>query len=198
MSADYFCYISRNKVDQLIQNISEEYGDEWIESKTTENQIGANAESDWSIGNLLKLFKGGITYGRKGVIQYERKIKIHYAEKLKKVLIALAKEKPIPSLTKAIDKSRFNALYYYHDDDFKFESKSFGSESTITIHTTIGDKTLYLDCSVRYFSEVDETGNLVVHSSNARFFSGELDLHFETIFILLGKTENKIYGSPLF
>ena len=88
---DYFCYISRSKVDQLYQNISRDV-DEWIEKQTTEHDFGPDLGGELSIAGILKLFKGDITYDRKGIIQKEKKIKVQYRDKLYKVLMTIAHE----------------------------------------------------------------------------------------------------------
>jgi hypothetical protein len=80
---DYFCYISRTKVDQFYQNLTPELVDEWTEKRMTENDVGLEGTADFNLAKLVNLFKGGITYGRKGVIQREQKVKSHYVEKLR-------------------------------------------------------------------------------------------------------------------
>ncbi len=51
---DYFCYISRRKVDRLYQTISSE-GDEWTETKINERDFGAEVGAEFSIANIINL-----------------------------------------------------------------------------------------------------------------------------------------------
>ena len=44
---DYFCYLSRTKVDQLYQSLASESVEEWIEKKTTESDVELDARADW-------------------------------------------------------------------------------------------------------------------------------------------------------
>lgn len=95
---DYLCYVSRSKVDQLYNALSQHRIDEWVEKISTENDFSADATADWNIARVVNLFKGGITYGRKGVIQREQTVKFHYIQKLRAVLLSLTAKHPIPSL----------------------------------------------------------------------------------------------------
>lgn len=209
---DYFCYISRTKVDQLYQNISPEDSDEWTEHKTTEHDLGANIGADFSIAKIVNLFKGGITYGRKGVIQRERKIKVHYTQKLRRVLLTIAKEAPIPSLLESLPVAVPSSLFYYYEGPFRIDtpiknnydiltstSNNVRSDTLVTVCANILKYKLLLDCSLRNFSEGNQPdGTFAIHSTNSRFFSGEIDLHLATVFIMLGQRESSIMGTPLF
>lgn len=79
---DYFCYVSRNKVDQLYAQLDPEVDYDLTETRTKEHTVTADAHADWSILHVVKLFKAGGTYGRKGVIQREAKVKQTYMSKL--------------------------------------------------------------------------------------------------------------------
>jgi hypothetical protein len=199
---EYFCYISRSKIDQLYQNYFPNDVDEWTEQQTTEHDIGASADVNWSIAHILSLFKTGITYGRKGVMQREKKVKLYFTAKLRKVLLAIAKEKQIPPLSEALTLSTFNSLYYHHYGLFKIEKPIFeeSADRVITIHTTIKSRILFLDCSLRFFSEANDTGETfsIINSTNSRFFSGEVTLPLETVFLLLSRDGKKIIGTPLY
>ena len=203
----YFCYISRTKVDQLFQSYFPREVDEWTEQATTEHDIGGNVETYWSISKILSLFKAGITYGRKGVMQRERKIKLQYTEKLRRVLLAIARERPISYLSRAISLSSFDSLYYHHDGLFRIDEPIArdnpdreNANKIVTVRTKVASKSLLLDCSLRFFSEANEVGKefSLINSSNSRFFAGEVELPFETVFVYLGTKGNKIIGTPLF
>lgn len=201
---DYFCYISRTKVDQLFQNISSEV-DEWVEKQTTEHDIGAEVGADFSIGGILRLFKGGISYGRKGMVQRERKVKLQYVDKLRRVLLAIAKEQTIKPIENAVASSAFDSLYWHHQGVFRIVSKldadggGIRSNQVVTLRTTVLSRTLDLDCSLRFFSDGNEPdGTFLLHSSNRGFFAGSFSLRLETVFVLLNHNEETLFGSPLF
>ena len=198
---DYFCYISRTKVDQLYGSISPGNVGEYTEQRTTEQNVGGNVEAGLSIANIVNLFKGGITYGRKGVIQREMKVKIEYVEKLRQVLMAIAKDKPIPSLFEAIRSSKFDSLYYSYRGAFGIDEALTEAkvDKVITLHSTVLSRTLLLDCSLRFFSEGSQPdGIFPIHSANTRFFKGDIDLQLETVFVQLSRKPKKIIGTPLF
>jgi hypothetical protein len=198
---DYFCYISRTKIDQLYgSNVPQKF-DEYTEQRTTEQDIDGNVEAGLSIGNIINLFKGGITYGRKGVIQREMKVKIEYVEKLRQVMLAIAKDRPIPSLTESIRLSKFNSLYYHYQGAFRIEEALTEAQvdKVITLRSTVLSRTLLLDCSLRFFSEGNQPdGMFPIHSANMRFFAGDIDLQLETVFLQLNQKAKKIFGTPLF
>ena len=197
---EYFCYISRSKVDQLFNNYFPNQQNEWNEVKTTSNEVNASAGIDWSIAKIINLFKSGITYGRKGVIQREGKVKLQYTQKLEKVLIEIAKEKPIISLEDAL-KNSTEGLFVSYQGKFKIEKPFSAADSNqiISVYSEVDKKVLKLDCSLRFFSEGNEPDNkFAVHSGNRRFFSGEINLSLTTVLIILGINNNVIFGTPLF
>jgi hypothetical protein len=116
---DYFCYISRTKVDQLYQNLTPELVDEWTEKRMTENDVGLEGTADFNLAKLVNLFKGGITYGRKGVIQREQKVKSHYVEKLRQVLTEITKAQPIPAIDRWLLGDNFSSVYYHVINAFR-------------------------------------------------------------------------------
>ncbi len=198
---DYFCYISRTKVDQLYGGISPGSADEYTEQRTTEQDIGGNVEAGFSIASILNLFKSGLTYGRKGVIQREVKVKIEYVEKLRQVLLAITKDTPIPSLIESIRLSRFDSLYYHYQGAFKINEALTEAkvDKVITLRSTVLSRTLLLDCSLRFFSEGNQPdGVFPIHSGNMRFFDGNINLQLETVFLQLTRTAKKVIGTPLF
>jgi hypothetical protein len=201
---DYFCYISRSKIDQLYGAISPADADEWTEQQSTEQNIDSSLNADFNLARIISLFKGGISYGRKGVIQRERKIKLQYTEKLRQVLIAVAKKTPIPALREALRTGQWGSVYYHHQGEFTIKEplKSGGStpnNTVVTLSTIIGEVSLLLDCSVGFFSEGNEPdGMFHLTSSNARFFGGQIPLQMESVFLLLHRQPLEIVGTPLY
>ena len=197
---EYFCYISRSKVDQLFHQLAPTDVDEWTEQHSTEQTLGADVEVDWNLARIISLFKGGITYGRKGIVQREQKLKLHYVEKLRRVLLAIAEKRPIPSLAEALRLDDFSSLYYHHLGHFRVAQPLREADSSVvlTLQTSLEGTVLLLDCSLRFFSEGNEPdGKFIIHSSNSRFFLGEIPLQMETVFLLLHREKGKLTGTPL-
>lgn len=197
---DYFCYISRSKVDQLHSTVSID-PDQYTEVLTTEKDLRADVSGGLTISAIVNLFKGGITYGRKGVIQREQQVKTSYVEKLRRVLLAICRDAPLPSFTTAIS-SPTDSVYFRHQGKFRIVSPLHhkpSSEEIVSIKATVGGHTLFLDCSLRYFSEGNEPdGTFQLHSGNDRFFAGQINLFLDTVFILLDHKENDYFGTPLY
>jgi hypothetical protein len=199
---DYFCYISRTKVDQLYQNLTPELVDEWTEKRMTENDVGLEGTADFNLAKLVNLFKGGITYGRKGVIQREQKVKSHYVEKLRQVLTEITKEQPIPTIDRWLLGDNFSSVYYHVITAFRVATPigtDCPSERVVSLSSEIGPRKLVLDCSLRFFSDGNQPdGTFQVNSLNNRFFSEGMPLTLESVFILLGQNDGEVIGSPLF
>jgi hypothetical protein len=201
---EYFCYISRSKVDQLFQSFGFEDIDEITETKTSEQKIESSANLDLSFARIIDLFKAGVTYGRAGTLQREKKIKTTYVMKLHQVLREINKEQTILSFTKSLPLSNPEpTLYrwYQHKGFFRVEKpiESATSDKIISIYTDVLSRKLLLDCSLRFFSEGNAPdGTFAINSSNSRFFDGTIPLQFETIFMVLGQKGNDFIGTPLF
>jgi len=198
---EYFCYISRSKIDQLFQDVSPDV-DRWVERESKESRTESKVDAGLSLGSIIKLFGGGITYGRKGVIQREKEIKVRYRDKLRAVLVGLAKKAPIPSFETGAERSIFDSPYYVYKGDFTVSSpvpSGTPSETVVTLESHIRSYTLLLDCSLRFFSEGNEPDDTFhIHSGNARFFSGSMDLALETVFMFLRRDGTNVYGTPLY
>lgn len=195
---DYFCYISRSKVDQLHSTVSAD-PDQYTEVLTTEKDLQTDVSAGLTISSIVNLFKGGITYGRKGVIQREQQVKISYVDKLRRVLLALCREASLPAFTTALSTE---SVYFRHQGKFRVVTPlphKPRSEEIVSLKTTVGRRTLFLDCSLRFFSDGNEPdGTFLLHSSNHRFFAGQIDLFMDTVFILLDRKGNDYFGSPLY
>jgi len=200
---DYFCYVARSKVEQLYQGLSAHAVDEWVEKTSTENDIAIDANADWSIARIVSLFKAGITYGRKGVIQREQKLKLYYVQKLRAVLLSIAAERAIPSLSEAFERSPVDGRYFHVDAAFKVEAPvpdNARSTQVITLVASVGGRRLALDCSLGNFSEGNQPeGTFSVNSTNARFF-GEtaMPLQLEAVVVVLAQSDAEIVATPLF
>lgn len=201
-SVEYFCYISRNKVDQLYEQLDPEALYDISEMRSKETNISAGAQVSWNILHVISLFKFGGSYGRKGVIQREAKVKRSYASKLEDVCIAIARQseiRPVSSLG-ADDESA--AGWLHHIGKFTVAEPIMYDTTTdkvVTLVADLGDRKLLLDCSLRNFSEgVLPDGTFSLNSSNARFFSGDLPMNMKSLFFLIGSDKGRLIGSPLF
>jgi hypothetical protein len=199
---EYFCYISRSKVDQLYQVLAPREPEEWTEKRSTEQKFDVDAKADWNVARIISLFKGGITYGRKGVIHREQKVKLQYVEKLRLVLAAIAKEAPIPALRDAIRSGFPASPYCHHAGEFKIADpvERASASDVVTLRTSIQGVRLSLDCSLRFFSEGNNEpdGSFSANSSNMRFFAGSIPLFMETLFVVLHRTAKEVIGTPLY
>lgn len=199
---DYFCYISRTKVDQLLENFEPSQTDSWKELRSNERGTSSGLEGGLGISGILNLFKGNISYGRKGIVQIEKEVKRHYLEKLRSLIETLIADEEIAELSEKITReSRFEHLYYHYTGRFfceEFDEKN--PKSVVTISSELQEPvSLSLDCSVRFFSESNSpAGEFLIHSANSRFFSGDIPLRFETVFLYLHHSEKTIFGTPLF
>ena len=197
----YFCYLSRNKVDHLYEQLDPESDYEIIELREKQTSIEADAHADWTILHVISLFRLGATYGRKGRIQREAKVKRNYMTKLQAVCIALAKETPIPAITADPSDGTIGSQWFHHSGEFRVTRavESPKSDSVITLEASLGSRSLLLDCSLRNFSEGSlPDGSFSLNSANARFFSDSLALSMTTIFLLIESSNDRVVGSPLF
>jgi hypothetical protein len=198
---DYFCYISRNKVDQLYEQIDPEAAYEITETKMRERSVSAEAGLSWGIPHLLSLFRTGGTYGRRGVIQREAKVKETYIQKLKVVLSELARDTPIPPLTDLPGPDESKSGYRHFHGEFRLDGPVANPrvDTVVTLGSAQGARELLLDCSLRNFSEGPmPDGTFTLNSANARFFQGDVTLSMTTVFIVLELRPEKVVGSPLF
>lgn len=200
-SLDYFCYVSRNKVDQLYEQVNPEAAAEITETKTRERSVSAEAGLSWGIPHVFSLFRAGGTYGKKGVIQREAKLKETYMQKLKVVLSELAKDAPIPPLAEAPAADEPQSAYRHFHGSFLPDRPVAdpGVDDVITLGSSQGSRQLLLDCSLRNFSEGPlPDGTFMLNSANARFFKASLPLSMTTVFLVLELGPEKVIGSPLF
>lgn len=199
---DYICYLSRSKVDGLHAQLQPEQFHDITEQTITEASDTRDVQAGLSVGNIVSLFKGGITYGRKNVIQRERKVKVAYVEKLREVLLNIAVDHGnVPDIAEALATGRRDSVFYFHEGPFRVETpvSSPTVADVVTLRSSAGTHALLLDCSLRYFSEGPEPdGTFLLHSGNHRFFTGGMSLAMSGVFVLLGIQQDQVLGSPLY
>ncbi|MFC6085135.1 DUF7019 family protein [Sphaerisporangium aureirubrum] len=195
----YFCYVSRNKVDQLYEQIDPRALDEVVETRSRESTVTAEGGTEWGVPQVVNFFKGSAGYGRTGRIQREVKVKQSYMDKLRKVLLALAEERPILP-AEALAPGGVSR-YFHYSGMFKVAKPLTGHSAgqVVTITSKAGARRLMLDCSLRNFSEGPlPDGSFSVNSANARFFSKDMALPLTTVFLLLECGPDRVVGTPLF
>lgn len=194
----YFCYISRSKIDQLMAALAPQVGQEWKQTESIERNAGATVEGGLSLAHVLTVFKGGATYGRKGVLQREQQVKLTYVDKLRTVLVAIAEQGPIPPFDPGAEPA--SGGYFVHRGRFRVaEPIAREARPAVGDVVTLRSGDLLLDCSLRFFSEGPEAdGSFLLHSGNTRFFRGQIDLDMVTVFLLLGRQDGQVVGTPLF
>jgi hypothetical protein len=194
---EYFCYISRNKVDQLYQQLDPQADYE----VTEQTQQQTDVKTDWKIGQVLTLFSAGRSYGKSSVLQREAKVKRTYLEKLEQVMRALARDASIPDISDLEAKGHVPSPHYHYTGRFRISKPIVEpfTDAVVTLTSPIGARTLLLDCSLRNFSEGPQPdGTFALNSANARFFRQDLELTMTTVFLLLAEQEHRVIGSPLF
>lgn len=198
---DYICYISRTKVDSLHAQLDPERSSEFTEQVISEQSGVRDLRMGLSLGNILSLFNGGLTYGRKNVIQRERTVKLAYIDKLRDVLLTIAADHgDVPDIREAISSGQ-SGTYYFYDGPFRIEIpvENPTSADIVTLRSSFCGRTLLLDCSLRFFSEGPEPdGTFLLHSGNYRFFAGQLQMRMSTVFALLGVQGTDVVGTPLY
>ena len=203
VTLSYFCYISRQKIDSLYEQLNPKAYYEFSESQTKTVDVGLNASANWGIGHIVSLFRVGGTYGRTGVLQRDSKIKQGYIEKLRAVLAALTEQSAIQPLTASTDTHAEQTIFYHYTGAFRIESPlaeyKLSRDSVVTIVSKLEQKNLMLDVSLRYFSEGPSAdGTFRLNSGNMRFFKGDVSLTMTCVLLLLDATADRTIGSPLF
>ena len=200
LRVEYFCYISRAKIDQLYEQIDSEAAHEITETRSRESAVKGNVTVDWGIPHVLKLFKTGASYGRTGRIQREAKIKRTYLGKLERVLVSITEAEPIPDAGRIGHPSARDARFFHHEGELAVERPlADQSDTVVTLIGNLAGRPLLLDCSLRNFSEaVGPDGKPQVNSANHRFFTESMRLPMTTVFLLLEATTERVIGTPLF
>lgn len=198
---DYFCYVSRSKVDMLWSQLQPEQVEEIVEQVSREHDRSAEIRAGFSLAAIVKMFDGGITYGRRNTIQRERKIKIAYTEKLREVLLVIAAASgDIPSLDDAPASQPLRSLYYWFEGDCLTSAPAHPTvEDVVRIRSKCGNRQVLLDCSLRFFSEGPEAdGRFLLHSGNRSFFNEEISLNLSGVIVVLKDLGHALIGTPLF
>lgn len=202
----YFCYIAKHKIELLYEDCNEEIVISEKRTNIREYDLNADATAGFNLGTIFQGFTGKLAFGKKGVVQTERNIKDSYVQKLYIVIDNIKKTEEVFSLKQLLETGDLSGrLYYVYEGDFLIQrpySRNPQAVDVITVESkfNIGEKdyVLQLDCSVKNFSDLNQKGEYEIHSSNYRFFKREISVRFNTIFMFLNYSSNRIIGSPLY
>lgn len=191
---EYFCYISESKVNSLLQQID----DHVIDSVNEETLIEKTKSANPSLGEILRLFSIGISFGKKDRVVISKAKSEALVQKLRRVISFLALKHNLTDLHGALTTlNRLDDLFYSFTGKFnvvKYDENYAHLQSNITESIS-----LLLICSLKYFSDVGvRDGNYTPHSGNYMFFSGRINPTFKTVVVIQDYRERQIIGSPLF
>lgn len=136
---NYYCYVSRFKVNQLYEQLS----DFSVEEASLSKSVGKDVKGEASVGGLFKFLQAGFSLGRREDRVYEEKGVVTTLQKLKKVLNHLHSHERIIDLNDRLDKKlnekvettwflykgTFNAEDFYRWD--KEQTNEFSSQFLI-------------------------------------------------------------------
>jgi class 3 adenylate cyclase len=171
---EYFCYISRDKVDQLVNSGPET----------------AVAVTD-VIPELWPLLEYALCYGRPDLLQRDASTKRTYAKKLDRFLKSHAHE-----IAKYQPDSVPRGLFWVRAE---FRVEEIDQEALIASLVSVAADKLVLHCSLANFSNKCTDGQrFQPNSTNYAFFKNRVPVALEAVFYLLSKEGDTAYGSPLF
>ena len=188
---DYFCYLSQAKIDHLLESndIPDPKG-------TSEKHTASTTLTGTVQARILPILNGQITYGRSDMLVKNEALKRRYVERLKTLLGRMAPSIGFFDWTRSPTSRK--ELLFFHEDSFVVQNVD-EVHLVATIKAEHEGRVLFLDCSMRYFSdEPVRNGRVSITSTNYSFFQRKLPLRFETIFLLTGIDGPRYFGSPLY
>jgi hypothetical protein len=178
IQTSYYCYISRDKVDQLCSS----------------EPVKQSDPSD-CIPEIRALLEARIPYGRSDVLQRNAAIKRDYLQRLTRVLNSLAQR--VHTFYWKPDHVLGTELYWYRGEFVVDEIDQGQLMAKLVSRAVEGELVLY--CSLWNFSdEPVKDGAPHLHSTNYPFFHRKLRVTFECVFYLLSISNGIFTGSPLF
>jgi hypothetical protein len=175
---EYFCYISMNKIDELLEGTPTHGSDV--------PKTGAPAEIDALIADKTP-------FGRTDIIQ-PKALRREYSQKLRDVLedlrpyiITFRWEK------KDLD---YGTLCWAR---LRFSCELTSNDEMVRLSSIGPEKRLLLYCSLTNFSgRLVQNGKWVHNSTSYAFFNESARMFFETVFFITDFNGDTIVGSPLF
>jgi hypothetical protein len=250
----YFSYISRAKVNQLYEQIT----DFAVEKKTVKRGRQGETSAEAGTGSFFGLLKGTLKLGGKLSRDVEEVGSVTTVQKAIKVIEYIEQNEQISDLAELCRRKEgvlLNAFCYRYEGKFlalgelyrdrgyrqsdlringtalstagdeiviskrllieparkenAFSEKGPNNGSLVSniciVTSAIGEYTLNLACSYKYFSDMGGAWNeerkewdVSPHSGNYNFFEGESDAWWESLLFINGITGKTIMGTPLF
>jgi hypothetical protein len=235
----YICYLSFGKVNNIFAQISD-YVQSGVKERKTIDVDGTTNVSTPSIFGLLKAgLSFGARHGRELIVEGEidpiqklQKIIAHYesSRKIDDLNKCIDQGNVNPGVTCFSYDGLFSCLSYKKMDGFAEGNQNYieteeketsysplhgisGLRTTsgmCILETKYRDYTIFLACSMKYFSDMggsrvcvgegsskNDLVDIHPHSGNHFFFAGKYQAHFQAILFLTGQNGNELYGSPL-
>lgn len=192
--SQYFCYISHEKVDNLLSNYEEADLIEWdVQQKTTSEK-----KTSGGIGKLIEIISANLSYGRSDMVLRHKKLRRSYGHKLHALLQHVADNVHEFGSSAPGDLAAGSLLIF--TGEFLVKSQDEKARIVTLASHPSADMELLLHCSLRYFSATLDDDTPKVTSTNYAFFNGELAAMMDTTFILLGVKDagRTVVGSPLY
>lgn len=181
-SGDYFCYVSHSKVERLYATMAASTG-----------------HTDPAHPAVTALFRDGGTFGLPHLLHGGSLDRTELMRRLRQVLTGLARRGAVAELDGADPPTV--AQYLHHAGVFRalrHDGPGLTDPAVDVVRLESQSRPgLLLDCSLRYFSEAVD-GRYAVSSVTSAFLSGGGDLAFDTVFVLLNRTQEAMVGSPLY
>jgi hypothetical protein len=179
ISTEYFCYISRDKVDSFL-------GSNYIEP--------AGASTCAHIPEMEELVLKDIEYGRPDVVRSSTDLR-EYAGRLRRVLSGLNKTiRPF-----SLDESLIETGMVFWAKIEMSVSKIDKQAGIAHLDASNRKRNLRFYCSLDNFSGREmKSGRWRLHSTNYAFFRESLPVVFETVFMVISCDDKNIVASPFF
>lgn len=227
----YICYLSNSKVENLYSQITTLD----VSKVQTQKEMEFDGQTQIEAPTIMQIIKSGLSFGMRRRAFFNEEGRLNYIQKFRKVISVLQRNGLIQDINGADRRKNGNPPVLYtltgkftcqtsHNcdkaflraekeeaDNFEYSAYSIKAIGDIVVlKTNVGDRTLYLACSTKYFSDMGATLRDVEssntneacyvirpHSGNHFFFSGAVDATFEAFFILNGQKDDCLFGSPV-
>lgn len=189
----YFCYVSEEKVGQILSQDSNGVVDRITET-AEEFKEGKGSLS----AKIIGIFSSKAEYGKKKTLRFSHEKRHTIVSKLLAALHVLQTRIPdMVDLTNVANPADITPGTYLYQGSFKvvrYDNRFAYLESELPC-----GKSLMLTCSLRYFSDMwNQEKEFVPHSGNVMFFNGEIEPTFKALIYVLQMTSSKALGTPLY
>jgi len=189
----YYCYISENKINQLIDQLEDGLTEEYMVG----NEKKISARLDGEIG-VWKVLNSKLTFGLNKKIYSSKKKRDTILAKLNRcVKLIKNKYSSIPayeSITlELLSSNKIMSL------DSELMVENYDGQFVYLKNANSSCIPMKLTCSLKYFSDMygNETSN-PINSGNKDFFDGNVNPVFSGLIYIIGLMDEQILGTPLF